>query len=292
MYERHFNLREKPFQMQPDPDFIYWSKTHSLAYTMLEYGVLNNAGFTVITGEIGCGKTTLLRFLLSQINQHVTVGLLSNTQIKEGELLRWIMMTFGRNYEQSNDIAAFHDFQEFLIDEYAKAKRVLLIIDEAQNLSPRTLEELRMLSNINSEKDQLMQVILVGQPQLRDLLQSPELTQFAQRVTSDFHLTPLNELETIDYIYRRLEQAGGERHLFSAAAARLVAVATGGNPRLVNMLCDTALAYAFSEQRRSVNIALMQEVMNDKRKYGLFFEKQIKSEMLDKLAVNNHLPVK
>ncbi len=274
MYEHFFHLREKPFQMQPDPDFIYWSKAHSLAYTMLEYGVLNNSGFTVITGEIGCGKTTLLRFLLTQLDPAVTVGLLSNTQIREGELLRWIMMAFGQKYDQQSEIAAFHDFQEFLINEYANHRRVLLIVDEAQNLSPRTLEELRMLSNINSEKEQLVQIVLVGQPQLRDLLQRPELIQFAQRITSDFHLAPLLPIEATEYIFRRLEQAGGRRSLFSHPAAKLAAEASGGNPRIINMLCDTALVYAFSGQRPYVSYGLMTQVLEDKAKHGLFFRPQ------------------
>jgi general secretion pathway protein A len=274
MYEHYFQLQEKPFQMQPDPDFMYWSKAHSLAYTMLEYGILNNAGFTVITGEIGCGKTTLLRFLLTQLDPGLTVGLLSNTQIREGELLRWIMMAFGQRYDQTSEISTFHDFQEFLINEYAHHRRVLLIVDEAQNLSTRTLEELRMLSNINSDKEQLVQIVLVGQPQLRDLLQSPELVQFAQRITSDFHLAPLSTMEATDYIFRRIEQAGGKRTLFSHPAAKLVADVTGGNPRLINMLCDTALVYAFSSHKPYVSYGLMSQVINDKSKYGLFFKPQ------------------
>jgi general secretion pathway protein A len=280
MYEKFFHLQEKPFQMHPDPDFIYWSKTHSLGYTMLEYGILNNTGFTVITGEIGCGKTTLLRFLLTQLDFGITVGLLSNTQIREGELLRWIMMAFGQPYNQSSDIATFHDFQEFLINEYANHRRVLIIVDEAQNLSTRTLEELRMLSNINSDKIQLVQIVLLGQPQLRDLLQSPDLAQFAQRVTSDFHLSPLSIVEAIQYIFIRIEQAGGTRSIFSRAAAKLVAEVTGGNPRLINMLCDTALVYAYSSQKRYVSYRLMTQVIAEKSKHGLFFKQQRQNTVL------------
>jgi general secretion pathway protein A len=274
MYEHFFNLREKPFQMHPDPDFIYWSKSHSLGYTMLEYGILNNTGFTVITGEIGCGKTTLLRFLLTQLDGSVTVGLLSNTQIRESELLRWIMMALSQRYDQATEIETFHDFQDFLINEYAHHRRVLIIVDEAQNLSTRALEELRMLSNINADKEQLVQIVLIGQPQLRDLLQSPELVQFAQRVTSDFHLGPLSQQEAVDYIFRRIEQAGGQRSLFSHPAAKLVSEVTNGNPRLINMLCDTALVYAFSQQKPYVSFRMMNQVIEDKSRYGLFFNKQ------------------
>lgn len=281
MYEVHFGLLEKPFQMQPDPEYIYWSKTHSLAYTMLEYGVLNSSGFTVITGEVGSGKTTLLRFLLSNIDTHVRVGLLSNTQLKEGELLRWVMMTFGQRYDQSSDIATFHEFQEFLIAEYANHRRVLLLIDEAQNFSVRTLEELRMLSNINVDKEQLLQVVLVGQPELRDILRRPELTQFAQRINSDFHLKVLNTHEATDYIYRRLEQAGGSPALFSHRAARRAAIAADGNPRLINMLCDTALVYAYSREEPLVSLRVMNKVIADKMEHGLFFKQQVNKSIAD-----------
>jgi general secretion pathway protein A len=274
MYEKYFGLIEKPFQMQPDPDFIFWSSAHSLAYTMLEYGVINNAGFTVITGEIGCGKTTLLRFLLTQLDQNVTVGLLSNTQIKDGELMHWVMMSFGRRYDQPSSMAIFHDFQEYLIDEFANGRRALLIVDEAQNLSTETLEELRMLSNINSNKDQLLQIMLVGQPQLRDLLRSPKLKQFVQRVTSDFHLSSLNSAEISNYINHRVMRSGGRRSLFSPQASRLVADASGGVPRTVNMLCDTALVYAYSAQKSYVSSGIMLQVINDKRKHGLFFRSE------------------
>ncbi len=271
MYEQFYKLSEKPFQMHPDPDFIYWSQGHSMAYTMLEYGVINNTGFTVITGEIGCGKTTLIRFLLSQLVDHVTVGLLSNTQIKEGDLMRWVMMAFGQAFDQTSSMGLFQEFQSFLIREYGKGKRAILIVDEAQNLSTSTLEELRMLSNINADKDQLIQIVLVGQPQLRDLLQGPELVQFSQRVTSDFHLAPLTPSEVYEYIRHRVERVGGVPDLFSRQACRLIADASKGIPRTVNMLCDTALVYAFSAGAKYVSSGLISLVIADKRKYGLFF---------------------
>jgi general secretion pathway protein A len=271
MYEQFYKLREKPFQMQPDPDFIYWSHSHTMAYTMLEYGVINNAGFTVITGDIGCGKTTLIRYLLGHLADHATVGLLSNTQIKEGELLRWVMMSFGQKYDQPSSMSIFHDFQAFLIQEYANGKRAILIVDEAQNLSTTTLEELRMISNINAEKDQLIQIILAGQPQLREVLQGPGLVQFVQRIGSDFHLSPLNPDEIYDYIRHRVERAGGSGDLFSHKACRLIADASKGIPRTINLLCDTALVYAYSAGARYVSSSLMSMVIKDKQKYGLFF---------------------
>jgi general secretion pathway protein A len=240
-----------------------------MAYTMLEYGVLNNAGFTVITGGIGCGKTTLIRYLLTQLMDHVTVGLLSNTQIGQGDLLRWIMMALGQPFDQSNTIAVFRDFQKFLIDQYALRRRTILIVDEAQNLGMATLEELRMLSNINADKDQLLQIILVGQPELRELLMSPSLVQFLQRVSSEYHLKPLDPGEVYEYIKTRVAQAGGSPDLFSRQASRLVADASKGTPRIINMLCDTALVYAFSAHSAYVSSSIMARVIEDRKRYGL-----------------------
>ena len=268
MYEKFYRLREKPFGLLPDPAFIYWSHAHSMAYTMLEYGVINNAGFTVITGGIGCGKTTLIRYLLTQLLDHVTVALLSNTNIKDGELLRWVMMAFGQPFDHPSTMGVFHEFQRFLISQYSQNKRSILIVDEAQNLSTATLEELRMLSNINADKDQLLQIILVGQPELRDVLQRPDMVQFVQRVSSDFHLPPLDTNEVYEYVRSRVLQAGGTPDLFSRQACKLVADAAKGIPRTINMLCDTALVYAYSSGARYVSSSIMASVIADKKKYG------------------------
>jgi general secretion pathway protein A len=273
MYEQYFNLKEKPFQMQPDPAFIFWSEAHSMAYSMLEYGILNNAGFTVVTGDVGSGKTTLIRILLAQLLDHATVGLLSNTNIQEGELLRWVMLSFGQRFDQTSQMALFQDFQNFLISEFSHNKRSILIVDEAQNLSVATLEELRMLSNINADKDQLLQIILIGQPQLRDLLQGPNMTQFVQRITSDFHLVPLKSNEVSHYIAHRVLLAGGSKELFSHMACRLVAEVSEGVPRIINMLCDTALVYAYSASKAYVSSSMMAQVIADKQKYGVFFKR-------------------
>jgi general secretion pathway protein A len=273
MYEQYFNLKEKPFQMQPDPAFIFWSEAHSMAYSMLEYGILNNAGFTVVTGDVGSGKTTLIRILLAQLLDHATVGLLSNTSIQEGELLRWVMLSFGQRFDQTSQMALFQDFQNFLISEFSHNKRSILIVDEAQNLSVATLEELRMLSNINADKDQLLQIILIGQPQLRDLLQGPNMTQFVQRITSDFHLVPLKPNEVSHYIAHRVQLAGGSKELFSHMACRLVAEVSEGVPRIINMLCDTALVYAYSASKAYVSSSMMAQVIADKQKYGVFFKR-------------------
>jgi general secretion pathway protein A len=183
MYEAFYQLREKPFAILPDPGYLYFGERHTLAYTVLEYGVVHGAGFTVITGEVGCGKTTLIRHLLDSIEQDVTVGLVSNTRQDIGELLKWV---FDQPCDANDKVALFDQLQRFLINEYAQGRRTVLIIDEAQNLGINTLEELRMLSNINADRDQLWQMVLVGQPQLKHLLSRPELEQFAQRVSADF----------------------------------------------------------------------------------------------------------
>ena len=204
MYETFYELRGKPFSILPDPDLIYWGRAHSMAFTMLEFGVMNNAGFTVITGEIGSGKTTLVRRLLKSLDPAITTGLISNSPQGREELLQWILMAFERPFEGSYPML-FKRLQDFLYGQFAAGRRTMLIIDEAQNLEPEALEHLRMLSNINADKYQILQLILVGQPQLRDLLQAPQLHQFAQRISSDFHLKPLSPPDVVNYIAFRLE---------------------------------------------------------------------------------------
>ena len=246
MYEAFYGLKEKPFSIQPDPDFLFLSKRHSLAYTMLQYGIQNRASFSVICGEIGCGKTTLIRHLLNELGPDLTVGLVYNTHQDIADLLEWIMLAFGQPYEGMSSVARYDAFQRFLINEYGAGRRTILIVDEAQNLNVAALESLRMLSNINVDKDQLLQVILVGQPQLRDLLQKPELLQFAQRVAVDFFIPPLNPEEVAAYITHRLQVAGREEPLFTPAAVQRIAQTSHGGPRSINILCDTLLVYGFA----------------------------------------------
>ncbi len=241
-----------------------------MAFAMLEYGIMNRAGFTVITGEIGCGKTTLIRHLLNKLDDNVTVGLVSNTQENNGELLQWVLMAFGQPFEDKAHVALYDQLHKFLIDEYGKGHRTILIIDEAQNLGPKSLEELRMLSNINADKDQLLQLVLVGQPQLKDLLQRPELVQFAQRIASDFHLRTLSKEEVENYIHHRIKVAGCDRQIFSSAACGKVSDACRGIPRLINIICDTALVYGFSSNEMEIPEKTVDDVIRDKSEYGIF----------------------
>lgn len=266
MYESFYGFQEKPFSIVPDPDFLFLSQKHRLALTMLEYGLLSQTSFTVITGEIGSGKTTLVRKLLQRINDDITVGLIANTQFDTfEELFRWILFSFELDYRNKEKVELYHTFTDFLINEYAENRRVALIIDEAQHLGPEMLEQLRMLSNVNADKYQLLQLILVGQPDLRNLLRRPELQQFAQRIAVDYHLESLDAEETGDYIRHRLCVAGGDPNLFSSDTYGLIWRCTRGVPRLINVLCETALVYGFAEQEPHITKEMIKEVIRDKQ---------------------------
>ena len=269
MYEQFYGLNTKPFQVVPDPAFLYWSEAHQMAFTMLHYGILSGSPLTVITGEVGAGKTTLLRQLLKEIPADIEAGLISNLQAGKGELLEWVLMAFDKPYD-GRHVQRFQRFEKFVIDRYAAGKQVALIVDEAQNLGIEQLEELRMLSNINAEQDHLLRIILVGQPELRELLSKPELRQFSQRITSDFHLRPLEVQEVHAYIQRRLSVAGAVRTIFPKATSELVFRATGGVPRLINILCDLCLVYGFSADCDVIEESLLRELMTGMEKNGIF----------------------
>ena len=241
-----------------------------MAFAMLQYGLTNRAGFTVITGEIGCGKTTLIRHLLNQIDDEINIGLITNTRPRERKLLSWILMAFDQPFERRSYVALYKKLQNYLVEEYEKRGRTILIIDEAQNLGADNLEELRMLSNINVDKHQLLQIILVGQPQLKDILQDPDMIQFSQRVSSDFHLRALLNDETIAYINHRMSVAGGNGNVFTDDAIHTIFQVSGGIPRIINILCDTALVYTFARESERVTEPIVQIVLADKNQFGVF----------------------
>jgi len=268
MYEAFYGLREKPFSILPDPDLIYWCQNHRLAFAMLEFGVMNSAGFTVITGEIGCGKTTLVRYLLRRLDDHVTTCVISNTPRTQDGLLSWLLMSLNQPFEGSHP-ALFKQFQRFLHDQFARGRRTILIVDEAQNLGIEALEELRMLSNVNTDKQQFLQIILVGQPQLKDLLRVPQLLQFAQRVSSDFHLRPLNANEVGEYIDFRLRAVDSHSDLFTDDACRIIANTSNGIPRTINILCDTALVYGFAAGAEKITAEIVDKVIENKTQFGV-----------------------
>lgn len=268
IYNSFFGFSERPFTLVPDPDFIFWSKSHRLAYTMLEYGVLTRSPITVVTGEIGAGKTTLLQHLLKTLGPDVVVGLISNAQGDRGELLQWVLHALGVHFDpNASYVTLFQTLQNFLLETYADGKRVILIIDEAQNLNVSTLEELRMLTNINSNKDELVQLVLVGQPELRKLIMRPELKQFVQRVGSSFHLSAMNAENVAEYVSHRLKVANGKGDEFTPDAVARVHALTGGVPRLINQLCDLGLVYAFSADQEKVTGDTIDSVLAD----GVFF---------------------
>jgi general secretion pathway protein A len=272
MYEAFYELRGKPFSILPDPDLIYWGRAHSMAFTMLEFGVINNAGFTVITGEIGSGKTTLVRRLLRGLNPNISTGLISNSPQGRQEMLQWVLMALGRPFEGDYPVL-FKRLQDFLYSQYAAGRRTMLIIDEAQNLEAEALEHLRMLSNINADKHQILQLILVGQPQLRTVLQAPQLHQFAQRISSDVHLKALGEKDVVNYIAFRLDSVGAPappRAIFTLEACAKIAAASGGIPRMINILCDTCLVYGFARGEKTISAQLVSDVIADKQQYSIF----------------------
>lgn len=271
MYESFYGFKEKPFSLLPDPAFLFMSEKHRRALAMLRYGVMNEAGFTVITGEIGSGKTTLIRLLLNEINHDytTTVGIVSNTHRTFGELLEWVLLAFKLEYRGKKKVELYQTLAEFIAKEYSQGRRTVLVIDEAQNLDVEALEELRMLSNINADNNQLLQLILLGQPALQEILRLPELHQFAQRIAVAFNLKTLNLEETWQYIRHRLQIAGGDPNLFDTRACAAVYYYTRGTPRLINVLCDTALVYAFGEQKLRIDADLICEVVQEKIKEGI-----------------------
>lgn len=268
IYTQFFGLSERPFSLVPDPDFIFWSQEHRRAFAMLDYGILTRAPITLITGDVGAGKTTLLHHLLNTVGEDVHVGMVSNAHGSRGELLRWVLLALDQPATpEETYVDLFGRLQEYLIATYAQGQRVILIFDEAQNLSRESLEELRMFTNINANKDELLQLVLVGQPELRDMIQRPDLTQFAQRVASAFHLRAMNRETVAEYIAHRLKVAGADREVFTEDAITMVFDAARGVPRLTNQLCDFCLVYAFAQNSDTITAEVVQRVLDD----GVFF---------------------
>jgi type II secretory pathway predicted ATPase ExeA len=267
-YLNHFGLDKRPFTLLPDPEFLYWSEQHRRGYAVLEYGIMTRAPITVLTGEIGAGKTTLLQKLLSQVEPGVSIGLISNAQGNRGEILQWVLNALDVAFDQNESyVQSFQRLQDFLIDEYSQGRRVILVFDEAQNVSAEGLEELRMLTNINTNKDELIQLILVGQPELREIIAGPRMNQLAQRVAASFHLNRMDVEGTRAYVAHRMKTAGGTGQEFTPEAIDLVYEATGGVPRLINQLCDLGLLYCWTDDMRQVQRKYIKSVLED----GTFF---------------------
>jgi general secretion pathway protein A len=264
MYEKFYRLLANPFALAPDPAYLYMGRQHRHALTLLEYALQQGSGFALISGEIGSGKTTVINYLLSRIDKRLRIGLMTNTHPGIGPLLPWVMQSLGVPTVRSAASDLYAIFAKFLEREHHAQRRVVLIIDEAQNLTADALEELRVLSNLNSGNALLLQTILVGQPELRTTLRSDRMRQFAQRIAMDYHLAPLRLEDTHAYIRHRLHVAGGDAELIAADARELVHAGAGGVPRLINQICDTALVYGFADQRRHVNTEIIGQVLRDR----------------------------
>jgi putative secretion ATPase (PEP-CTERM system associated) len=270
MYERFYNLRERPFALSPDPEYLYPSRVHQEALDYLRYGLETQAGFIVITGEIGSGKTTLMQTLLRNVDSHTAVGRIVNTMLEPRELLETIMLDFGLDPAGRSKALLLRDLSQFLVDQRLGGRMVLLAIDEAQNLSLAALEELRMLSNLETEKSKLVQIAMVGQPNLRDKLAAPELEQLRQRITVSYHLPPIDIEETANYINHRLRRAAlGAPLEFPREATDLIYGRSRGVPRIINVICDAALVFGYAEERRVFDAATIREVLAELETTGV-----------------------
>jgi len=270
MYEKFYQLRERPFALSPDPEYLYPSRVHREALDYLRYGLESQAGFVVITGEIGSGKTTLLQTLLRGLDSQTTVGRIVNTLLDPRELIETIMIDFGLDPVGKSKPLMLRDLAQYLVDQRLAGRLVLLVIDEAQNLSQGALEELRMLSNLETEKSKLLQIVLVGQPNLRDTLAEPALEQLRQRITVSYHLHPLDAGETANYINHRLRRAATAAPLeFPHDVTDTVHARSGGVPRIINVICDAALVFGYAEERRQVDLPLMREVLAELETTGV-----------------------
>lgn len=266
MYETFYRFKAKPFALLPDSSFLYEGAEHQAAYSLLEYGILSEAPFMVLTGDPGVGKTSLLQKLIAEHGSRHKIGLVTNARYDIEQLLPWILLSLGLSTKRLDPIEAYHLFSEFLSHESKRARRVILVIDEAQSLGAELLEELRLLSNMNDGRTLKLQIILSGQPDLYTLLQRIDMTQFAQRIVVDYHLKPLSEADTLNCIRHRLQVAGGHPSLFTDQACALVHRLSQGNPRLINQVADIALTYGYAEQARTITAQLVAQAALDRIK--------------------------
>lgn len=273
MYEQFYGFKTKPFSLLPDPAFLYRSRRHQLALAALQYAVQSRLALSVITGEVGAGKTTLVRQLINELGDSVTVGLISNTHRGFGNLMQWVALAYGLPFRDKDKVELYHDFVEFLCAEYAKGRHTLLIVDEAQNLDPETLEELRLLTNVNSDDHMVLQMLIVGQPELHDMLKRHELRQLAQRISVAYRLEALEPEETAAYVRHRLTAAGGNPNLFHKNALRLIHSNSGGIPRVINTLCDLALVYGYADEKKQIDALLIADIARDRIDTGLYGDK-------------------
>jgi type II secretory pathway predicted ATPase ExeA len=280
MYLELFKLHELPFRLTPDPAFLYLSKHHARAKAYMESTIWFTDGFVVITGEIGSGKTTLIETFLKELEKDVVVAQINQTQVSAIEFLQTVLVQFGFQPFRMKKAELLSTLNEFLVEQYANGRRVLLIVDEAQNLSNKVLEEIRLLSGVETTKEKVLRIILAGQPELNEKLNSQMLIQLAQRIRLRFHLTALSKTDTQLYIQHRLEVAGSQgRQIFDPELYPLIYRYTGGIPRLVNTLCDTSMMAAFAQDRDVVKVEDMKAAIEELQ-WVEYAERSIKLQAL------------
>jgi type II secretory pathway predicted ATPase ExeA len=266
LYQTHFGLSQAPFNITPDPSFLYLSASHREGLAQLSYGIKARKGFVVLTGEVGTGKTTLIHALLNDLSGSAQTALIFSTIVSPGDLLRSVCEEFGL-VEPKRPLGEIHDYlvslNEFLLESYRKGENCALIIDEAQNLSAEVLESIRLLSNFETSKDKLLQILLVGQPELAVRLNSPDLRQLKQRVMLRHHLRALLLQECCEYVSNRLKVAGGDRSIFTPDALESIYFYSSGIPRIVNVLCDNALLTGYALGRKELDNEIIREVAED-----------------------------
>ena len=263
MYESFYGFKVKPFQIIPDPDFLYLSPNHSHALQYLEYGIEHNIGIILLSGEVGSGKTTLIRYLRQQIGQDIHIVILSNTNLTADQLLECILIELDIEPDGTKKAQNLLLFKTYLNSLKAELRRLILIIDESQNLPKDTLEEIRMLSNFQADDGLPLQIFLVGQPELRTILKSPGMSQIRQRIAVNYHLNALSLEETLHYIQYRLKVAGATQNPFTVDAVKLIFQASSGIPRAINILCDSALLYGFAEESQTIDENIIKNVLSE-----------------------------
>ncbi len=265
MYNSFFDFKSKPFQLTPDPEFLFISKVHKKALTYLNYGITSDSdGFILVTGEVGTGKTIVIKSLIKEIKRDLNLALITNTLVTSDQLISMINEDFGINTIGKNKTQMLRDLTDFLIEQYGKGRKAILIIDESQNLSPESLEQIRLLSNLETDKSKLLQIILIGQPELRKVLAKPDLRALRQRINISCHISPLLRNETEEYIFHRLEIAGNREAVsFQDGCIDLIHNFARGVPRLINIACDFLLLSAFVDKTKEVSLDMVKEVISD-----------------------------
>ncbi len=264
MYTDFFELSAKPFDLLPNPKFLYLSKGHRKALSYLQYGVQERVGFSLLTGEVGSGKTTLLRDIINKISSEMTLAMVFNTRVDGRQLIALINDDFGLTTDGKDKVQLLNELNNFLLEENTAGRHVIIIIDEAQNLTEEALEEIRLLSNLEADSFKLVQIILVGQPELKQIIARPSLRQLRQRISISCHLNPLNREELEEYILHRLGTVGKRDCVsFEEGVFDAIYRFSGGIPRLINLICDFLMLSAFVEETREISMDLVDDAVNE-----------------------------